>query len=335
MLAADEYLQAHPELSPVIQRLEDVATAFAYGAPPVSPPSRVKEALLARVHGDVAAHPQQRSPVPFPAGQPQPGARAATTRQPRTNPFSSLRGSTVERRTVVRNPATRRRLPWSFDGWFDFATGWKVATMASGVALLFFAIATTQLAGRLRDATTELNSTQAQLASTVGQLNEAEADLSSSSAQLTDLAAQVSSLTAERINLEEAIQLISANLQRQQQQLSSLLTVNEVVALDSTQETNAQGALFVGEDSLVLVLSGLQPLPDEQTYELWLIPPDSNPVSAGLVQVSGGESPTITADIRLSISSFSAVGLSIEQRGGSPNPAGPEGPVILLGNATT
>lgn len=335
MLAVEEYLQAHPEITPVVQRLEEAATAFAYAAPPVTPPVRVKDALMARVQADMATHAPQDAVRSRSSSSASTDLPAVSAPQPASRAFSSERRVGASRQPSARRPAVRPSLRWSFDGWLDFATGWKMATVASGAALLFFVIVTTQLAGRLADATAALAGTQAQLADVTAQLDVTEAERVADNEELAALEAQVASLRAEKADLQDVIELISTDRQLQQQQIASLLNVNQVVTLDSTQETEAGGALFVGEDSLVLVLRGLQPLPDEQTYELWLIPAEGNPVSAGLVQVSGDESPTITADIRLSTSSFAAVGLSIEQRGGSTDPAGPEGPVILLGTRDT
>ena len=110
------------------------------------------------------------------------------------------------------------------------------------------------------------------------------------------------------------------------------MTVNQVVALGGTEfAPQAEGTLFVGEDSLVLVLRGLQPLPTGQTYQLWLIPADNAPVSAGLVHVSDGESPNVTTDVTLTTETFATVGLSVEPAGGS---AQPTGNIVMLGNRT-
>ncbi|MCB0060600.1 MAG: anti-sigma factor, partial [Caldilineaceae bacterium] len=342
MLAVDAYVETHPELASVVHRLEDAVTAFAFAAPPMPPPAHAKVALMARVQADVADRMPQSAATPMSTSASTPSLQtdlAAATLASQADasapvPFATAQRTARTHRSVTRRPMARRRFQWSFDGWLDFATGWKMATMASCVALLFFVIVATQLARQLETATTALTDVQGQFANTTDQLAAAQAELTSRRDQVTDLETQVASLAADKDELQNALQLISAGLQSQQQQISSLLNVTQVVPLDSTQQADASGALFVGDDSLVLVLRGLQPLPDDQTYELWLIPADSNPVSAGLVQVSGEESPTITADIRLSISSFAAVGLSIEQSGGSSDPAGPQGPVVLLGNRT-
>ena len=48
MLGMEEYLEAHPELSAIVNRLEESIAAMAYAAPPMAPPSSVKEVLLTR-----------------------------------------------------------------------------------------------------------------------------------------------------------------------------------------------------------------------------------------------------------------------------------------------
>jgi anti-sigma-K factor RskA len=222
----------------------------------------------------------------------------------------------------------RRRFATAFEGFFDFATGWKLTALVAAAALLFFVISTVQLTGALNSALQRVTVLDETLADRTAALNEATAQLAS----VADLQNEVAQLQAERSQLEQATQQLVQQLQAEEQQISSLLTVSQVVALDGTAAApQAQGTLFVGEDSLVLVLRGLQPLPSGQTYQLWLIPADSAPISAGLVQVADEEGPSLTTDVALTTATFSAVGLSVEPAGGS---AQPTGDIVLLGNRT-
>lgn len=364
MVAVDDYLQHHPELDPVVQRLADASTAFAYGVPQMAPPTRAKEQLMARVQADLgmaggnraasgstsqptsqSASPSEpsarqagRSLSPFMRGAEQRPAPSMATPPPVAAPSSSRPATPA----AMRRSANRRGSFWSFDGWFDRSTGWKVTTVASCAALLFFVFATTQLVSRLermatslQQAEAELSNAQAAVSERADEFAELEATVADLTEENSEITEQLASTQSSNDELQSALQILATNLETRQQQISTLLNVNQVVELDSTVEANARGALFVGEDTLILILSGLEPLPADQTYQLWLIPADSNPVSAGLVQVSDAESPNIIADIQLSTTSFAAVGLSIEQQGGSPSPEGPEGPVILLGESTT
>jgi anti-sigma-K factor RskA len=81
-----------------------------------------------------------------------------------------------------------------------------------------------------------------------------------------------------------------------------------------------------------LILNGLASLPADQTYELWLIPSDGDPVSAGLVQVTADGTTVSQIPMPSQPQEFAAVGLSIEPAGGSPQPTGP---IVLLGTVSS
>jgi len=322
MLAVEEYLAEHPELASTMQRLEESVMGLAYSAPAITPPPDSKAALMARVRADLHE--------PTPTAQ---RAAPSSAQPPRINRLTGMAQATrvasrAPRSTMRRATTWRQRFADSFDGFFDFATGWKLATMTTAAALLFFAVSTVQLSS-------QLNQSSAQ----VTLLNEAvstrTAELNTATSQLTDVASlqdELAQLQAEKATLQQSSQQVVQQLETERQQISSLLAVSQVVTLDGTDAApQAEGTLFVGEDSLVLVIRGLQPLPSGQIYQLWLIPEESNPVSAGLVQIATGESPSLTTDVNLSISSFAVVGLSVEPEGGSEQPTGD---IVMLGDRT-
>jgi len=73
----------------------------------------------------------------------------------------------------------------------------------------------------------------------------------------------------------------------------------------------------------VLYVWGLDPLPESQVYQAWLIEPDGERVSGGLFEVAEGEdfiqvvvqSPEI-------IKGFDGIGVTVEPAGGSTSPTG-------------
>jgi anti-sigma-K factor RskA len=77
-----------------------------------------------------------------------------------------------------------------------------------------------------------------------------------------------------------------------------------------------------------LVLTNLNELEENQTYQLWLIPPDGAPIPAGLLGQAGEASQTISLDLPTTLDSIAAVGISVEPPEGS---AAPTGPIVLLG----
>lgn len=118
-------------------------------------------------------------------------------------------------------------------------------------------------------------------------------------------------------------------LREQQQEARLLASLDRVLWLPGTEEAPAaRGTLYLGDESAIIVLEGLPALPPEQAYQLWVIPPEGDPISAGLLEV--GTQPLSRHLLRLppAPSGISAVGLSLEPAGGS---LAPTGPILLLG----
>ncbi len=337
MLAVEEYLEDHQELSATVHRLEETVVGLAYSAPVMTPSPANKAALLERIQADIrATAPVSPTPVPQPITARSTPSSTQRSYRP-VGDVSATRSrfgggeSTTRQATATRQRPTAQRRGstwWSFDGFFDFATGWKLATMTASAALLFFVVTTAQVSGQLTNVGQQVATLNEIVSTRTAELNNASVQLSS----VAELQNEVAQLQSEKAQLQQASQQFVEQLQNEQQQISSLLTVSQVVELGGTDAApQAQGTLFVGEDSLVLVLRGLQPLPPGETYQLWLIPAESDPVSAGLVQISDEEIPSLTTDVQLTISSFAVVGLSIEPAGGSVQPTGN---IVMSGNRT-
>ena len=186
-------------------------------------------------------------------------------------------------------------------------------------------VTTVQLLGQLQGVAEQSAATNTTMA-------QQQTALAAATDQVTRLQAQVAQLQTANAQLQTAGQQLVEQFEQERQQISALLAVNQLVALDGTASApGARGTLFVGENSLVLLLEGLQPLPAGQTYQLWLIPADSDPISAGLVEVATTTAPNLTTEARVPTTTFAAVGLSVEPAGGSPQPTGE---IVLLGNRT-
>lgn len=226
--------------------------------------------------------------------------KPASTNQ-RVHPMAALgtRQPARNRFRQVQQQAQRQA-----QSWLDLATGWKLTTLATASALLIFVAASYSLQRQL----TQLNST------------------------LATVQTEVTTLRASNAALQQTNQVLLQEFQDQRLQLASLVNIDQVVTLAGNDITpNAGGTLFVGTDSLTLLVHGLQPLPAEQTYELWLIPDGRDPISSGLVSLTAAEGPYLITDLPRNAESFAAVGLSIEPAGGS---AQPTGPIVLLGTRT-
>ena len=89
------------------------------------------------------------------------------------------------------------------------------------------------------------------------------------------------------------------------------------------REANSRGVLYVASDHQhwYLTIDGLQPCKQGRSYQLWFVPEDGEPVSAGTFDVVEGvrvelSSETMPAATR-------AITITLEPAGGSPEPTGP------------
>lgn len=227
--------------------------------------------------------------------------RKQASATPRARPVAAFgaRQPARNRLRQVQQQAQRQA-----QSWLDLATGWKLTALAAASALLIFVAASYSLQRQL----TQLTST------------------------LATVQAEVTTLRTSNAELQQTNEVLLQEFQAQRLQLASLVDIDQVVTLAGTDEAStANGTLFVGADSLTLLVHNLQPLPAEQTYELWLIPQDSAPIPSGLVTLTTPEGPYLITDLPRNAESFAAVGLSIEPAGGS---AQPTGPIVLLGTRT-
>lgn len=97
-----------------------------------------------------------------------------------------------------------------------------------------------------------------------------------------------------------------------------------VVELSNDQ---AYGTLIYEPDRKVGVLNvrGLEVIPEDRVYQIWLIDRQQNRVSGGLFTVSDNESTYVSFVIKSEdpFQSYEALGITIEPAGGSPGPTGP------------
>lgn len=123
-------------------------------------------------------------------------------------------------------------------------------------------------------------------------------------------------------------------LQRQQDQLISQMQNGqmalEMLSYSNTQtfrinEGNTRGSLLLDKEynNAVLILRGLPAIPANQTYQIWLISPNEDRVSAGLLR-SQTDQPFIAEPIHVTqdLVNFVGVGMTVEPAAGSDHPTG-------------
>jgi anti-sigma-K factor RskA len=91
------------------------------------------------------------------------------------------------------------------------------------------------------------------------------------------------------------------------------------------QHENVTGSLLLDREynNAVLILRGLPPIPEGQTYQVWLISPDGDRTSAGLIRPPTNL-PYLSAPLysNQDLVNFVGVGMTVEPAGGSDSPTG-------------
>ena len=91
------------------------------------------------------------------------------------------------------------------------------------------------------------------------------------------------------------------------------------------QAENVTGSLLLDREynNAVLILRGLPAIPEDQTYQVWLIAPDGERTSAGLVRPQTNI-PFISQPVSATqeLANFVGMGMTIEPAGGSDQPTG-------------
>lgn len=151
----------------------------------------------------------------------------------------------------------------------------------------------------------------------------------------TQLRGTVGRLSAELDTARNALtqiqtvnQSLQEELQAQQIRVAVLSDPTRQVALVSDVQPQAEGTFYVHNNIGVLVAHNLQPLPESQTYQLWLIGADGVPLPSGLMPIHNQDPGMLTITIPEEGRDFVNVGVTIEPAKGSETPTAP---IILLG----
>jgi anti-sigma-K factor RskA len=93
----------------------------------------------------------------------------------------------------------------------------------------------------------------------------------------------------------------------------------DVRVINPENDRAAGAVIYFGEDErAALIASGVDPISDDETYQIWTLDEDGSPTSAGLVRPS--DSGQLTAVFDFAPSESNAFAVTLEPAGGSPQP---------------
>ncbi|MFM2088165.1 MAG: hypothetical protein RLZZ237_3034 [Pseudomonadota bacterium] len=113
-----------------------------------------------------------------------------------------------------------------------------------------------------------------------------------------------------------------------------VLEAPQINYVASLTDEKAQTALLLTADSrhgaLEVRMVGNAPVPGDKDLELWAVPKSGNPRSLGLLADKG--SVKLALNQRAIGNDVALLAVTLEPKGGSPNPDGPTGPILYKGN---
>ena len=293
MLAIKTYLKEQEELLRQAQSAEDALALMALTTPPVRPPAAIKQVLLHRVEQDAV---RRSLPVvaPPPLEIPRPTHAAQRWQMP------------APVRTAI-------------------ATAAVVAVIMLGMYIIGLNQRVATLLAEQQSQTAQVAALTAQNLETAALADELRATITTLQTEREQLVAETAQLADSNADLNLAIEQISQELALDQNRLQLLSTASAAVMLDEGNAApQSRGAFYVSGPQGVLIVHGLEPLPESQVYQFWWVTPDGAQVPVAPVEVHAGVEPTwVVVDVPAQTAPFSVVGLSIEPAGGSPQPTGP------------
>lgn len=127
-----------------------------------------------------------------------------------------------------------------------------------------------------------------------------------------------------------ALILTSLLLTKQLQPVPAAPSASYIAMLSNDQ---AQPVAVVTGDAqagrLLVRLVTPQPIAADKSLELWAVPKDGPPRSLGLLSADG--SITLALPANAAPQSIPLLAVTLEPKGGSPNPNGPTGPIVFKG----
>jgi len=346
MLAVDTYLTEHPELLTRLEAIEEAIAPLTILAPEKPLPSGGKRRLLNRVHNDLENQAIEEA-----------AKSDLDSRHPLQPP--------AETETVDRRPASSaREATWPSKLWpMIGGNGWTIVAAGAIAASIIVLVYTGRLAAdrtNLQSQIVTLQSDKSTLEATINTLTanndtlkttldqlqtdndalkvevaQSDKEIESLQVSIRQLSQDYNALLAQHRGLQtnyEVLQAKAEALATAQDRLTFLANAPRIAVVSGTDHApNASGTFYAADNGRMglFVLRDLETLPDDETYQLWVIPPNQAPVSVGLIDnVETGQPSWNEVEIPATGQGFAAVGVSREPAGGSPSPT----TIVLLGN---
>src|SRR5580704_4866176 len=144
-------------------------------------------------------------------------------------------------------------------------------------------------------------------------------------------------LRQENAHLIDELGETRAELQRQQAQLDearhivALMEAKDTISVAlASQPGMAKGdvrVMYNAKMGMAMCDGWVDPAPANKSYQLWLVPMDGKPISAGLIEASSGPINPWTVKLPAGVAA-KAFAITLEPEGGMPQPTGP---MVLVG----
>ncbi len=139
------------------------------------------------------------------------------------------------------------------------------------------------------------------------------------------------------LQLDSQIDALNQRTQQQDTELAKERSVVDMLGAKDTvvvslteqkqQPLGTARVLYNAKRGLLVYNGTLPPAPADKSYQLWLVPTNGAPISAGVFESSEGGTDRITAEVPAGTTA-KAFAVTLEPRGGKPAPTGP---FVLLG----
>jgi len=216
---------------------------------------------------------------------------------------------------------------------------WRGLGMVGSAAAVALGVYSTRLNDGLSDTSAQLTAALEEKQEIEGQLTTFEGEIASRGEQLAALEALIAvereratSLQADLASAEQRIAEADGLLRQARADLEDVLNrepAYQVVSLESGETDYRFLAVHEqGSDEVRMTLVAGQ-IEARQDYELWLVEPEKETVSLGVV-TSGKSSVDLTTQQVAILEKGGLLAISIEQKGGSPTGVA-QGPVVAVG----